>query len=358
MLHSSARCAYLGARCLVECREWEAALTVVERGVTLAEAEPQSGHGASGQVSAVAGFHVLAGRAHEALDNREVAAKSYVAALRQDVFCFEALEALLQNHMLSSSQSSELLADLLGRVPASEQWLAFYLRCRLDTASAAAEVLSGDRTAVDVDGLKEAQPFAAHVHPAPIVVEEAEPQVEVQAETQGAPGQPRHCLERQGSVLTALAEHHYDSGDIMRAYAASSTLMRDDPFALQCAPVYFCVLVQLRRKAELFAAVHRLVDAYPEQPEAWFGAAPRQPEGARVPLPSVSPRPWGLAEPSRRGKLFVPYEGLRERSPLLRKGHVHRAPLCAGVDGLCTRLRRAGRVRPGDGRLPHGDSSL
>lgn len=51
----------------------------------------------------------LKGRVYEAMDNRVLAADCYKQALRCDVHCYEAFEALVQHQMLSSQE---------GKIPA------------------------------------------------------------------------------------------------------------------------------------------------------------------------------------------------------------------------------------------------
>ena len=48
----------------------------------------------------------LKGRVYEAMDNRGLAADCYKQALRCDVYCYEAFEALVQHQMLSAQEGN------------------------------------------------------------------------------------------------------------------------------------------------------------------------------------------------------------------------------------------------------------
>ena len=55
---------------------------------------------------------LLRGRAYEALENRPLAQHWYKAALAADSFCYEALDALVGNHMLTVEEESSMLDSL------------------------------------------------------------------------------------------------------------------------------------------------------------------------------------------------------------------------------------------------------
>jgi anaphase-promoting complex subunit 6 len=54
----------------------------------------------------------LKGRVYEAMDNRGLAADCYKQALRSDVHCYEAFEALVQHQMLSAQEGKHLSSEL------------------------------------------------------------------------------------------------------------------------------------------------------------------------------------------------------------------------------------------------------
>ena len=46
--------------------------------------------------------HLLRGKVYEAMDNRNLASECFRESLRQDVYCYEAFELLVNHHMLNS----------------------------------------------------------------------------------------------------------------------------------------------------------------------------------------------------------------------------------------------------------------
>lgn len=198
--------------------------------------------------------------------------------------------------MLASEQQALLLQELLRRVPSSDAWLACYYRCKLDQSFAlelsdtvGAVGASGGGVAVTV--ARQPHPYAAHVHPSS--TEGAAPALGVGGGVGGgsaapdpaprarpsASAQRTHTetfgLEHNSDVLSSIAESHYDVGDYVAAYAISSRVLQADPYELACVPVHCCTLLQLRRKPELFALAHKLVEGYPQRAESWFGARGR-----------------------------------------------------------------------------------
>lgn len=49
---------------------------------------------------------------YEGMENRELAAESFMTALRTDVFCYEAFESLIQHQMLRPDDEAKLLSHL------------------------------------------------------------------------------------------------------------------------------------------------------------------------------------------------------------------------------------------------------
>ena len=48
--------------------------------------------------------NLLRGRVYEALENRNLAAECFREALRSDVYCYEAFEALVSHHMMTAQE--------------------------------------------------------------------------------------------------------------------------------------------------------------------------------------------------------------------------------------------------------------
>ena len=51
-------------------------------------------------------LHLLRGRVYEALENRGLACECFRQALRDDVHCYEAFEALISHHMMTAMEGT------------------------------------------------------------------------------------------------------------------------------------------------------------------------------------------------------------------------------------------------------------
>ena len=49
-------------------------------------------------------LHLLRGRVYEAMENRALAAECFREALKGDVYCYEAFDALVSHHMMTAQQ--------------------------------------------------------------------------------------------------------------------------------------------------------------------------------------------------------------------------------------------------------------
>ena len=93
-----------------------------------------AGSAAEGQVSMLAAMQLLKGSVYESQENWPLAARCYTAALSADALCYEALDRLVNNHMLSTSEQRSLLNELEPKLRgADSEWLLVYYRCKLDS---------------------------------------------------------------------------------------------------------------------------------------------------------------------------------------------------------------------------------
>ena len=52
-------------------------------------------------------INLLRGKIYEAMENRTLAMECFFEALRQDVYCYEAFELLVNHHMLSAQEGED-----------------------------------------------------------------------------------------------------------------------------------------------------------------------------------------------------------------------------------------------------------
>lgn len=82
---------------------WQECLQVL--GAQLSEKQPKKANQPDqSTISLESGMSLLRGKAHEALENRQHATHCYREALTQNLFCYEAFDALIGGSMLNSTQ--------------------------------------------------------------------------------------------------------------------------------------------------------------------------------------------------------------------------------------------------------------
>lgn len=236
-------CHYLTVRCLLEAKEYNDALQVIneseictnitQAGITFTDRMDIFQDAPKNVQSSIL---YIKGRVYEAMDNRAVATECYKQALQCDVYSYEAFEALVQNQMLSASEERELLESL----PFAEQCMkgeAELLRLLYDSK------------------LKKYQ----------------EPNTKQSLITCNVMG---ICVtERLADNLdmqVAKAERLYYNCDYHQCFSLTEIILKKDPYHNSCLPVHIACLVELKKTNALFYLAHRLVDLYPEMALAWF----------------------------------------------------------------------------------------
>eukprot|EP00232_Nephroselmis_pyriformis_P028431 CAMPEP_0182869414 /NCGR_PEP_ID=MMETSP0034_2-20130328/9926_1 /TAXON_ID=156128 /ORGANISM="Nephroselmis pyriformis, Strain CCMP717" /LENGTH=205 /DNA_ID=CAMNT_0025001873 /DNA_START=32 /DNA_END=645 /DNA_ORIENTATION=- len=126
LLNADARFRYLAAKCLFECSEFDECLATL--GDTDDEDMQITLSTGGKEISVHSATCLLRGRVYDALENRPRAVFWYKEALKADPFCYEAFEALIDNHMLTTEEEAALLADL--RLGGEDEWLALLYSCK------------------------------------------------------------------------------------------------------------------------------------------------------------------------------------------------------------------------------------
>ncbi|XP_064470681.1 cell division cycle protein 16 homolog [Ornithodoros turicata] len=216
-------CRYLAASSRFAGKEYKEALEILEQPAH--ETSILEQRDATEQQRLESSLQLLQGKIYEAMDNRTLAAECYKKALRLDMFCYEAFEALVKHQMLSREAEEEVLNTLShNTTPEGELVRLLY----------ATKVKKYDK-------------------PAPF---------EVPAEL--------HGLRENLDVATGMAEQCYYNCDYKRCYEITSSVLNKDPFHTDCLPVHISCLMELGKSNALFYLAHRLVDMYPESAISWF----------------------------------------------------------------------------------------
>ncbi|CAN6484026.1 unnamed protein product [Victoria cruziana] len=128
---------YLAAKCLEELKEWHQCVEMLgdakvdEHGnakmsgdCTVAYLEKD---GEDREINISSSMFLLRGKAYDALENRAQALLWYKAAIKADPYCYEALECLVDNHMLTCDEEKALLSTL--QFAPGDGWLSGFYSC-------------------------------------------------------------------------------------------------------------------------------------------------------------------------------------------------------------------------------------
>ena len=247
---ASPRFRYLTAKCLAECLELDECLATLDDAALLAVGEEAAVEGGGdGQVSMLAAMQLLRGSVYESQENWPLAARCYTAALHADALCYEALDRLVSNHMISTAEQRALLETLEPKLQAaSAEWLRVYYRCKLEpdegrllSATYLAEEDDEDaRSGLGAAGIGGGIGIGVLGHGS----EEAARAAAAVA-AGGAGGERAGILELRENVdmLTAAAEYEYAHDHFRACYKLSSRVLSKDPFqqhvstaAVPCPP--------------------------------------------------------------------------------------------------------------------------
>ncbi|XP_011872087.1 PREDICTED: cell division cycle protein 16 homolog [Vollenhovia emeryi] len=240
---SDVMCHYLTVRCLLEAKEYNDALQVIneseiytnitQAGITFADRTDIFQNAPKNVQSSIL---YVKGRVYEAMDNRAVATECYKQALQCDVYSYEAFEALVQNQMLSATEERELLESL----PFGDQ-----------CTKGGAELL---RLLYDSKLKKYQEPNAK--------------QSLITCNVMGVSVTAR--LKDNLDMEVTKAERLYYNCDYHQCFSLTEKILKKDPYHNSCLPVHIACLVELKKTTALFHLAHKLVDLYPEMALAWF----------------------------------------------------------------------------------------
>jgi len=222
-LHTSHMgCCYIAARALHMAGEQEEALLVLQEGEEMVKEEELK---SQDEATTISSIYLLKGYILEALDNRPMAADAFQSALRADVFCQEAFEALVGHQMLTADEERELLHSLPFHEQEDPELASFLYSSSLKKYSCPE----------DLD-------------------------IPIQLEP----------LRDNPDLQVCLVERMFYNCDYHSAYKLSSSVIKLDPYHAGCLPIHIALLVELKKTNCLFQLAHSLVDLYPEWSTAWF----------------------------------------------------------------------------------------
>ncbi|KAI9185441.1 hypothetical protein LWI28_007247 [Acer negundo] len=240
---------YLAAKCLEELKEWDQCLSM------LGEAKVDDDgnvydtkdsnvmyldkDGEDREINISSAICFLRGKAYEALENRAQARQWYKAAVKADPLCYEALECLIENHMLTCEEETSLLSSL--EFGTEDGWLSSFYSCLIKK--------------YDKENVVEAK------------FRELEKE---SYDSNCASPSFTHSLRNNTDLVTCKAEYYHQCGEYQKCFELTSILLEKDPFHLKCTLVHLAAAMELGHSNELYLMACNLVKDYPQKALSWF----------------------------------------------------------------------------------------
>ncbi|XP_020816528.1 cell division cycle protein 16 homolog [Drosophila serrata] len=280
----------------------------------------------------LASIYLMKGKVYEALDNRGTAMDFYVQALHKSIYCFEALEALVQHEMLMAWEEFELMHHLPLAQQSSETDAKFILKLYESRLKKYYELISARNAEeispiVNPDVLKFIKEFTARVQQTcssesqmpkvsalkvPLTPSQfMSPAQKVLEDLKAPTFSLQTSLSRASSLIDASHRSMFDSSsrrrsrdhdadtlipladclnrvqrstDLMAAEAEKcfydcdyklclkilNELLKVDPFHNNALTIQIACLVENGDFNRLFYVAHKLVDRYPDKAISWY----------------------------------------------------------------------------------------
>ncbi|KAL3508780.1 hypothetical protein ACH5RR_028181 [Cinchona calisaya] len=240
---------YLAAKCLEELKEWDQCLLMLgdakvdEHGNITDTRDCNIMYldkdGEDREINILSAICFLRGKAYEALENRAQARLWYKAAIKADPLCYEALECLIENHMLTCEEETSLLSSL--HFGSEEGWLSSFYTCLINK--------------YDKENVVEAK------------FRELEQE---DSDTNSSEKSFLGTLRNNTDLLACKAEYYRHCGEYQKCFQLTSVLLEKDPFHLKCTLVHLAAAMELGHSNELYLMACNLVKDYPQKALSWF----------------------------------------------------------------------------------------
>ncbi|XP_010486605.1 PREDICTED: anaphase-promoting complex subunit 6-like isoform X2 [Camelina sativa] len=230
---------YLAAKCLEELKEWDQCLLMLgdakvdEDGIVY---DAKDGHvivfdkdAEDREINISSAICFLRGKAYGALQNRSQARQWYKAAIKADPLCYEALECLIESHMLTSEEESSLLYSL--QFSPEDEWLSSFYSCLIKKYD--------KQSTIDAKFKK------------------------LENESGSVSGSSMITLANNTDLLACKAEYYHQCCEYQKCFELTSALLEKDPFHLKCTLVHLAAAMELGNSNELYLMACNLVKDYP-----------------------------------------------------------------------------------------------
>ncbi|XP_042494748.1 anaphase-promoting complex subunit 6 [Macadamia integrifolia] len=240
---------YLAAKCLEELKEWDQCLLMLGdsridehgnvhdlKGCNVLYLDKD---GEDHEINISSAICFLRGKAYEALENHAQARQWYKAALKADPLCYEALECLIDNHMLTCEEETSLLSSL--HFGPEDGWLASFYSCLITKY--------GKENVVEAK-FKELEKENCDIN---------------------SPNASVTCtLKNNTDLLACKAEYYHQCGEYQKCFELTKILLERDPFHLKCTLVHLAAAMELGHANELYLMASSLTKDHPKKALSWF----------------------------------------------------------------------------------------
>ncbi|XP_077227444.1 anaphase promoting complex 6 isoform X2 [Tasmannia lanceolata] len=191
------------------------------------------------EISISAAIYFLRGKAYEALENRAQACHWYKAAVQADPLCYEALECLIDNQMLTCEEERSLLSSL--QFTPEDGWLSAFYSCLMKKYDNE-NVLEEKITELEKENCDNSSPDPCYTR----------------------------TLKNNTDLLACKAEYYHQCGEYQKCFELTSVLLERNPFHLKCTLVHLAAAMELGHSNELYFMACNLVKDYPQKALSWF----------------------------------------------------------------------------------------
>ncbi|KRH26164.1 hypothetical protein GLYMA_12G156300v4 [Glycine max] len=181
----------------------------------------------------------LRGKAFEALENRAQARLWYKAAIKADPLCYEALECLIENHMLTCEEEANLISSL--QFGSEDGWLYSFYSCLIKKYDKE-NVVEAKFRDLENESCKSDQSDSSFLR----------------------------TLKSNTDLLACKAEYYYQCGEYQKCFELTNDLLEKDLFHLKTTLVHLAAAVELGHSNELYLMSCNLVKDYPQMALSWF----------------------------------------------------------------------------------------
>ncbi|KAG0228670.1 anaphase promoting complex subunit cdc16 [Actinomortierella wolfii] len=189
----------------------------------------------------------LRGVVFKNLNNIQRAKECFIEALQIDIKCYEALDALVSNSMLTITEVRCMLTtyhDFFDRIE----------RELIESLEFNKQLIGQDATFVKMLYQSKLKKY-----------DHAEAQNEIYQSLEA-----KFRLEN-ADLIYSRAEIYFAQSRFEQCLECTKRILQRDRFNLDCVPMHLVCLYELDMKNDLFLLVHDLVDQHPNHAVAWFG---------------------------------------------------------------------------------------